>query len=135
MGPECGTAIVGGVPLAFANNLRSGDIGIVGASGTGIQEVTCLLDRCGLGISTAYGTGGRDLMDEVGGLSTLTALRRLADDPRPKIVLVIGKAPGESTRKKLLDAYATLGKTVWCAMWGPSTTPPRNLWGFVVRQI
>jgi FdrA protein len=113
MGPECGTAIVGGVPLAFANNLRSGDIGIVGASGTGIQEVTCLLDRCGLGISNAYGTGGRDLMDEIGGLSTLTALTRLAGDPRTRIVLVIGKTPGDTTRKKLLDAYAALGKPVF----------------------
>lgn len=129
MGPECGTAIVGGVPLAFANNLRSGDIGIVGASGTGIQEVTCLLDRCGLGISTAYGTGGRDLMDEIGGLSTLTALERLADDPRTKIVLVIGKAPGESTRKKLLEAYATLGKPVFVRYVGAVDNSPEESLG------
>ena len=67
MGPDCGTAIIGGVPLAFANVVPRGDIGIIGASGTGIQEVSCLIARAGGGISHAIGTGGRDLKAEVGG--------------------------------------------------------------------
>ena len=80
MGPDCGTAIVGGVPLGFANRARRGSVGVVGASGTGIQQVTCLIDRLGAGISHAIGTGGRDLSREVGGATTLRALAMLADD-------------------------------------------------------
>ena len=76
MGPDCGTAILGGTPLAFANHVPVGDIGIIGASGTGIQEVSCLIAQAGAGISHAIGVGGRDLSDEVGGISTLTEIGR-----------------------------------------------------------
>src|SRR5437870_4516471 len=78
MGPECGTAILDGVGIGFANRVRRGPIGLVGASGTGLQEVTCLLHRLGSGVSQAIGTGGRDLDAMVGGLTTLEALHRLA---------------------------------------------------------
>ena len=61
MGPDCGTAIINGVPLCFANVVRRGDIGIVGASGTGTQEVTVIIDKMGGGVSQVIGTGGRDL--------------------------------------------------------------------------
>ena len=71
MGPDCGTAIVNGIPLGFANVLRRGPIGLVAASGTGLQEVTSLIDRAGIGISQALGCGGRDLSEEVGGRSML----------------------------------------------------------------
>src|SRR6476469_2316476 len=74
MGPDCGTAIIAGVPIAFANAVSPGDVGIIGASGTGIQEVTCLIANAGRGISHAIGTGGRDLSGEVGGIATLTAI-------------------------------------------------------------
>ncbi|HEY6707140.1 MAG TPA: protein FdrA, partial [Actinomycetota bacterium] len=74
MGPDCGTAILDGVGLGFANAVRRGPVGVVGASGTGIQEVTCLLDAAGVGISHAIGVGGRDLSPEVGGIMTLRAL-------------------------------------------------------------
>ena len=70
MGPDCGTAVLGGLGLGFANAVSPGPIGIVAASGTGCQQVLCLLDRAGVGVSTAYGVGGRDLSSEVGGLST-----------------------------------------------------------------
>ena len=75
MGPDCGTAIINGIPLAFANVVRRGDIGVVGASGTGLQQVTCLIDRWGKGISQAIGTGGHDLHRDVGGISMLQGLK------------------------------------------------------------
>ena len=71
MGPDCGTAIINGIPLAFANAVNRGDIGIVAASGTGLQEVSCLISNNGAGISQAIGTGGRDVKKEIGGLMFL----------------------------------------------------------------
>ncbi len=85
MGPDCGTAIIGGVPLGFANVVPHGDIGIIGASGTGIQEVSCLIARAGRGISHAIGTGGRDLKAEVGAITTLMAIDALDADAAPGI--------------------------------------------------
>ena len=76
MGPDCGTAIINGVPLAFANVVKRGPIGVIGASGTGLQQVTVLIDRLGLGISQAIGTGGRDLHAKIGGISMLKGLKR-----------------------------------------------------------
>ena len=81
MGPDCGTAIVNGVPLGFANVVRRGDIGLVAASGTGLQEVTCRIHNLGGGISQALGTGGRDLKEEIGGITMLQGLAALADCP------------------------------------------------------
>ena len=103
MGPDCGTAIIDGVPLAFANTVQRGSIGLIAASGTGLQEVTCLLDRLGAGVSQAYGTGGRDLKDAIGGITTFSALDRLLDDPTTKIIGIIGKPPGSKTRKLLVE--------------------------------
>ncbi len=82
MGPDCGTAIVNGVPLGFANVVRRGDIGLVAASGTGLQEVTCRIHNLGGGISQALGTGGRDLKEEIGGITMLQGLAALAADGR-----------------------------------------------------
>ncbi len=87
MGPDCGTAIIGGVPLAFANVVPRGDIGIIGASGTGIQEVSCLIAQAGRGISHAIGTGGRDLKAEVGGITTLMAIDLLDADPATRHIV------------------------------------------------
>ncbi len=96
MGPDCGTAILSGVPLAFANRVPKGRIGIVGASGTGIQEVSCLIAQGGGGISHAIGVGGRDLRAEVGGITTLMALDLLDADPSTGHVVVVSK-PAAST--------------------------------------
>ena len=93
MGPDCGTAILDGVGLGFANAVRRGPVGVVGASGTGIQEVTCLLDAAGVGISHAIGVGGRDLSPEVGGSMTLRALDLLAADDTTERLVVISKPP------------------------------------------
>jgi FdrA protein len=93
MGADCGTAIIDGVALGFANAVRRGPVGIVGASGTGIQEVSCLLDAAGVGVSHAIGVGGRDLSAAVGGLMTRAALELLAADPGTERIIVISKPP------------------------------------------
>ena len=93
MGPDCGTAIINGIPLAFANVVRRGDIGVVAASGTGLQQVTCLIDRWGKGISQAIGTGGHDLHRDVGGISMLQGLKALAADQSTSVIVLISKPP------------------------------------------
>jgi FdrA protein len=103
MGPDCGTAIIAGVPLAFANVVPQGDIGIIGASGTGIQEVSCLIANAGAGISHALGTGGRDLSAEVGGIATLTAVDLLDRDAATRHVVVISKPPAPQIAKLVFD--------------------------------
>jgi FdrA protein len=105
MGPDCGTAIINGVPLAFANVVRRGDVGIIGASGTGIQEVSCLLHRLGGGVSHAIGVGGRDLSEQIGGMMMVMAIRKLAEDPATRSFVLISK-PGAlgSTRRVLKEA-------------------------------
>jgi FdrA protein len=110
LGPDCGTAILDGVPLGFANAVPRGRIGLVAASGTGLQEVTCALARAGEGVSQAIGVGGRDLTDEVGGLMALRGLEALAADAGTEVVCVIGKAPGRVTAARIDDALARLGK-------------------------
>src|SRR5947207_322834 len=89
MGPDCGTAIVNGIPLGFANVVRRGDIGLVAASGTGLQEVTCRIHNLGAGVSQALGTGGRDLRDEIGGLTMLAGLRALTNDDATRVIVLI----------------------------------------------
>jgi FdrA protein len=112
MGPDCGTAILDGVPLGFANAVRRGGVGLVGASGTGLQEVTCLLDAFGAGISQAIGVGGRDLHDEVGGLMMLAGLERLAADERTEVVVLISKPPAPSVAARVLAAASAASKPV-----------------------
>ena len=107
MGPDCGTALLGGVPLGFANAVPRGRIGIVAASGTGLQAVSCHIAAADEGVSHAIGLGGRDLSDEVGGLMLEPALEVLATDPDTAVICVIGKPPGPDTAKKIrvrLDA-------------------------------
>jgi succinyl-CoA synthetase alpha subunit len=110
MGPDCGTAIIGGVPLGFANAVPRGRIGLAAASGTGLQAVTCHLAEAGEGVSHAIGVGGRDLSDEVGGLMLERALEALAADPETAVVCVIGKPPGPVTAKKIRDWLDRLDK-------------------------
>ncbi len=110
MGPDCGTAIINGVPLAFANKMNPGNIGIIGASGTGIQEVCCLLAEAGLGVSQAVGVGGRDLKAEVGGLSTLMAMDMLEADTKTKQIVLISKPPAADVAEKVLAKAAASAK-------------------------
>lgn len=112
MGPDCGTAIVSGIPLGFANILQPGPVGLVASAGTGLQEVTCLMDRAGIGISQALGCGARDLSEEVGGLSMLQGLAALSDDRATRVIVLIAKHPSLLTAQKVREAAATCGKPV-----------------------
>ncbi|MBE3581872.1 MAG: acyl-CoA synthetase FdrA [Thermoanaerobacteraceae bacterium] len=104
MGPDCGTAVVGGLGLGFANKVRPGHLGIVAASGTGLQQVLAVIDRLGEGITHAIGTGGRDLRQEVGGITTLLALEMLEQDDNTKVKIVISKPPAPEVREKVVRA-------------------------------
>ncbi|MFC1491495.1 oxidoreductase, partial [Nitrospinota bacterium] len=106
MGPDCGTAILGGVPLAFANELPRGEVGIVSASGTGLQEVSCLIARGGSGISHGIGVGGRDLSEAVGGVMALMAIDALDRDPGTRRIVLISKPPSEEVAERVLDRVA-----------------------------
>ncbi|MFN8524044.1 MAG: acyl-CoA synthetase FdrA [Chloroflexota bacterium] len=110
MGPDCGTAIIHGVPLGFANVVRRGSIGIVAASGTGLQEVSCLIDRLGAGVSHAIGTGSRDLSAEVGGATTLAALDLLAGDPATRVVALVAKPGDPETQSLVVARLGQIGK-------------------------
>lgn len=110
MGPDCGTGIIGGVPLAFANAVRRGRIGIVGASGTGMQEISVAIDRFGGGVSNAIGTGGRDLNRDVGGTTMLDAISLLKDDPETGVVVVVSKPAAAEVEQRVLSALSALGK-------------------------
>lgn len=97
MGPDCGTSLIGGVGIGFANRVRRGPIGVVGSSGTGIQELTCLIHQAGSGISHAIGTGSHDLSDAVGGITTLMGLDILEADPSTRVITLIAKPSGAKT--------------------------------------
>ena len=112
MGPDCGTAIIDGIPLGFANAVRRGAIGVVGASGTGTQQVTSLVHRRGAGISHAIGTGGHDLHQEVGGITMLHGLKLLARDPETRVIVLISKPPAPGVANQVLDAARRAGKPV-----------------------
>jgi FdrA protein len=130
MGPDCGTATVGGVGLGFANRVESGAVGIVAASGTGLQSVASRIDSLGAGISQAIGTGGRDLSEAVGAATTLQALDLLARDPETRVIVLISKPPSPTVAARVLAAARLTGKPVVVSLSG--TTPPleklENLW-------
>lgn len=112
MGPDCGTAIINGAPLAFANAVNRGNIGVVAAAGTGMQEVTCLIANAGAGVSQAIGTGGRDVKREVGGLMFLQGLRMLDADPATAVVLLVSKPPHPEVLAKIGAQTASMEKPV-----------------------
>lgn len=112
MGPDCGTALVNGVPLGFANAVRRGPIGVVGASGTGMQEIISRAHRLGSGISQALGTGGHDLAEEIGGISMLTALAALAGDPATQVIVLASKPPSDKVASVVLARAREVGKPV-----------------------
>ena len=121
MGPDCGTAIINGVPLCFANVVKRGVIGVVGASGTGTQELTVQLDAAGIGISQAIGTGGRDLSEEVAGRTTLYALELLRQDKDTEIVAIVSKPPSPKVAEQVTKAVMTLGKPAVLTFLGASS--------------
>ena len=126
MGPDCGTAIIGGVPLAFANVVPRGSIGIVGASGTGIQEVSCLIANNGGGISHAIGTGGRDLKKEVGGITTLMAIDLLDGDAGTSHIVIISKPPAADVAATVIQRVSRSSKPFTICFLGASPELPKN---------
>jgi succinyl-CoA synthetase alpha subunit len=110
MGPDCGTAIIGGVPLGFANNVRKGNIGLVAASGTGLQEVTTQIHRMGGGVSHAVGTGGRDVYADVGGITMLQGIELLARDADTQVIAIVSKPPAPEVTIKVMAALERAGK-------------------------
>ena len=122
MGPDCGTAVVGGVGLGFANATRPGPVGIVAASGTGCQQLMCLLEAAGVGVSAALGVGGRDLGSEVAGSSTRTALRRLDDDPDVTYIVLVSKPPADEIAADIEAFAASLSTPVGFSLLGAGRT-------------
>jgi len=118
MGPDCGTAYLGGAHIGFANAVRRGPIGIVAASGTGMQEFASLVHRAGSGISSGIGTGGRDLTDAIGGLTTMAGLDALEADPSTKVIVLISKPAGAATTAALAKRVARCAKPVVACLLG-----------------
>lgn len=118
MGPDCGTAVIGGVGLGFANVVRPGPVGLVAASGTGAQHLMALLDGAGIGISHCLGVGGRDLSSDVGGRSTLRALNLLAEDDATELIVVVSKPPADSVAAVVRGHAGGLGKPVLFGLLG-----------------
>jgi succinyl-CoA synthetase alpha subunit len=124
MGPGAGTAIINGAALAFANVIPHGPVGIVSAAGTGLQEVSTLLAKHGVGITQGIGTGGRDLKEAVGGLMFLQGLEALQHDPDTQVIVLVSKPPAPSvTAKVLAQAQCSEKPTVVCLL--GAVTPPQ----------
>ncbi len=131
MGPDCGTAIINGVPLAFANVMNRGDIGVVAASGTGLQEVSCLISNAGCGISQAIGTGGRDVKKEVGGIMFIEGIKALAADANTEVILLVSKPPATEVVEKIVSVVRGIQKPVVGVFLGAS---PEILKGSNIHQ-
>jgi FdrA protein len=120
MGPDCGTAVIGGVGLGFANVVRPGPVGLVAASGTGAQQVMCLLAWAGVGVSHCLGVGGRDLTAPVGGVSTHTALDLLDADPATELIVLVAKPAAAGVADELDEHIAKLRTPVVPAVLDPT---------------
>jgi FdrA protein len=118
MGPDCGTAIINGVGLGFANRVRRGAIGMVAASGTGLQQVSARIHQMGGGISQALGTGGRDLSEAVGAVTAHQGLDLLRRDPETEVLVLVSKPPAPAVAEQLLEAARAAGKPVVVDMIG-----------------
>jgi FdrA protein len=118
MGPDCGTSLLNGIGIGFANKVSRGAFGAIGPSGTGLQEFTSQIHNAGLGISHAIGTGSHDLSDEIGGITTIQALDALEADPQTKVVSIIAKPPGGKTLELLLARLKIFSKPVICCFLG-----------------
>jgi succinyl-CoA synthetase alpha subunit len=123
MGPDCGTAIVDGIPLGFANAVRRGRVGLAGASGTGLQQVSCLVDRLGEGVSQVIGVGSRDLDGRVGGLMMRAAIERLAADPATAVLVLVSKPPAAAVGRDVLALARASGKPVVASFVGAALAP------------
>jgi FdrA protein len=127
MGPGAGTAIINGVALGFANVVPSGPVGIVSAAGTGLQEVSTLLAKYGVGITQGIGTGGRDLKEEIGGTMMLQALQALQADPATRVIALISKPPSPGVAEAILDQVAQSDKPAIIGFMGANPNQFRSI--------
>lgn len=123
MGPDCGTAIINGAGLCFANKVRRGCIGIIGASGTGSQELSTRIHEFGAGVSQLIGTGGRDLSEKIGGIMMLDALHMLENDEQTQVIVLISKPPAPSVAQKVLTRARACHKPVVVCFLGSGNQP------------
>jgi FdrA protein len=135
MGPDCGTAVVGGAGLGFANAVRPGPVGLVAASGTGSQQVMSLLDTAGVGISHTLGVGSRDLSEPVSGRSTLAALAALDADPATELIIIVSKPPAPRVAGLVRDAARRLATPVLPALLGPGQADLTEVVEAAVRTL
>jgi FdrA protein len=139
MGPDCGTAFVSGVGLGFANAVRASStgrgVGIVAASGTGAQQLSCLLDHAGIRVSHILGVGGRDISSDIGALSTLQALRLLDSDPSTSHVVVVSKPPAQEVADVVVSAGVHLSKPVSYAFLGRGQADLTQLAEQVIQAV
>jgi len=119
LGPDCGTAVIGGAGLGFANAVRPGPVGMVAASGTGAQQLMCLLDAADTGVSHVLGVGGRDLSAEVSGRSALSALAALDADPATELIVVVSKPPAPRVADLIREAARRIDTPTVFALPGP----------------
>lgn len=112
MGPDCGLSFINGVAIGLCSKVRRGPIGIAAASGSGMQEVMNIIHKNGMGISHAIGVGGRDLREEVGGITMLQSIEILENDPETKVIVLISKPPAKATAEKIFAALANCSKPV-----------------------
>jgi FdrA protein len=135
MGPDCGTAVVGGLGVGFANAVRPGPVSLVAASGTGAQQVMALLDTAGVGVRCCLGLGGRDLSAAVGGRSASQALRALAADPGTELAVLVSKPPDDEVARRLRAEAAELGLPVVEALLGPGSPDLTAAVEHVLRRL
>ncbi|NTW44208.1 MAG: acyl-CoA synthetase FdrA [Anaerolineaceae bacterium] len=130
MGPDCGTAMISGIGLGFANKIRKGPIGVVAAAGTGLQQVTTRIHQLGSGITHGIGTGGRDLKDPVGAATFLMALDVLARDPDTKVITLVSKPPAPKVADKVIRKARQINKPVVINFIArkPTSRQEGNLW-------
>lgn len=126
MGPDCGVGLIGGVALAAGSIVRHGPIGIVGASGSGAQEVACIIEKCGYGVSSIIGTGGHDLYPQIGGISMMEGMKRLESDPETAVIVLVSKLADLSVMEKVLTRADELSKPVVAVFLGSDETLFQN---------
>lgn len=135
MGPDAGTAILNGVALGFANAVTPGPVGVVAASGTGLQAVTCQLTRLGVGITQGIGTGGRDLSAAVGGIMMLEGLKALQADPATETIVLVSKPPAPEVADKVLACLKDSPKPVVVCFLGGKAKAVRDAGGIPAATL
>lgn len=127
LGPDCGTTWINGVGLGFANSVRNGPIGVVAASGTGLQYLGARLHQQGSGISHGLGIGSRDPSEEVGGVMANQCLNLLARDEETRVIVLMFKPPSHAVADKLLGIARSISKPIIAYIIGYSGRSTGNI--------